>query len=873
MKHNHQRWIAAAMSLALTLACVEPAFAAAPSVPVGDGRTPSCDEAYYATLDYYGNLTEGSIVKSYVLNGATSITDYGEYESVSNLTNGVTPTQEAKRVAFDFAGADETPTHFYFQGKTAQPYKDLPWKLSVSYKLNGVPAKAEDLAGKTGVVEINVDAIPNKNVGDYARHNYTLETMALFNQDDILSLEAPGAQVQLLGNLRAVLFVAFPGEEGHYTIRVGADKFEFGGMTFLMVPATLSQLDQISKLAQRKEDLEDNYAKLSGSLDTLLDSLDAVSGSLYSSASGLDALNAARGTVSSGKGKVYASADQALDSADVMLGEMSATTAALRTDLNTLNAILADAQGSKDDLLAVMTDMARLQTKLNYAANGLNSLGGANAGVSAQQLGSAKTIYDAFVNATPEKSVNGSMDEAQFMAVALKTAGKDENTIKLLTSASSAEEAGQSAYHAAHEVACSTAYPVAYNAAYIAAYKAVLDSQNLGALYEGDASQTADAFRSAMEGKLDYLASAGKLSAEQAAQLKAAADAKAQEVGESKGKEIAEQKAAEIANAKKQEAEAGYAALDAAFQAGVAGNQNAKTGALDFAGFLTALAAASSDATQRESINKLLALYREDPETVAEMIANPNQLSALNQDLGSMNAAMHKAGMTGAAASTLISSLSEVCGDIAALRPLVEDADDLTTLARTDAEKIDATLASVEKAQQALDGYQPELDSAAAEVQSLAAASADANAFLRSAEDLLQTAGAQFDDATRQSLSSLAAALRGTAAALGESSGVRDAKASINEVVEDTWNDYTGDVSDLLEMDASAEAVSLTDPRNPSPASVQVLIRTQEIKAEETKAGAKTAAVAEDAAESSFFTRVGDMFANMWSAIVGLFRH
>ena len=36
--------------------------------PIGDGVAPVYDEAYYATLDYYGNLKEGSVVKSYVLN-------------------------------------------------------------------------------------------------------------------------------------------------------------------------------------------------------------------------------------------------------------------------------------------------------------------------------------------------------------------------------------------------------------------------------------------------------------------------------------------------------------------------------------------------------------------------------------------------------------------------------------------------------------------------------------------------------------------------------------------------------------------------------------------------------------------------------------
>lgn len=143
MKHTGKQWIAAAVSAALTLSCATPAFAAAPAAPVSDGRKMTCDEAYYATLDYYGNLTDGSIVKSYVLNGATSITDFGEYESVSNLTDSTVPAESAKRVAFDFA--DAAPTHFYFEGKTTKPYENLPWTISLSYTLNGVPMKAEDV--------------------------------------------------------------------------------------------------------------------------------------------------------------------------------------------------------------------------------------------------------------------------------------------------------------------------------------------------------------------------------------------------------------------------------------------------------------------------------------------------------------------------------------------------------------------------------------------------------------------------------------------------------------------------------------------------------------------------------------------------------
>ena len=285
-----------------------------PVAAVDDGVTPLYDEAYYAMTDYYGNLTDGSVVKSYLTNGFSTLTDYGQYDEVINLTDGTAPTAAGGKTTFQFSS--DVPEHFYFEGKTAKPFENLPWGLSVSYTLNGVPVKADTLAGKTGVVEIHLDAVPNPAASEYARNNYTLEAMAIFNQDDILSLEAPGAQVQLIGNLRAVLFLGLPGEECHYTIRVGSNDFSFGGLTLLMVPATLSQLEEIAKLSERKDDLEEDYHKLSDSLDVLLDSMNGISGSLYATAKGLDQLNEARAIFSNGKGELYGKTDTVRSGSD-----------------------------------------------------------------------------------------------------------------------------------------------------------------------------------------------------------------------------------------------------------------------------------------------------------------------------------------------------------------------------------------------------------------------------------------------------------------------------------------------------------------------------------------------------------------------------
>lgn len=113
--HVRSRRILAAATAAALL-CTAPAALAAE--PVGDGVAPIYDEAYYATLDYYGNLTEGSVVKSYTLNGATTLEDHGTYDAVNNLTDGTEPTQADGTVTFRFG--DDAPSHFYFEGKTGR---------------------------------------------------------------------------------------------------------------------------------------------------------------------------------------------------------------------------------------------------------------------------------------------------------------------------------------------------------------------------------------------------------------------------------------------------------------------------------------------------------------------------------------------------------------------------------------------------------------------------------------------------------------------------------------------------------------------------------------------------------------------------------
>ena len=746
--HSH-RPLALATALALAGACVVPAAAAE---PIGDGVAPTYDEAYYATLDYYGNLTEGSVVKSYVLNGADTVTDHGTYDQVVNLTDHTEPTVQSGTTTFRFA-RDSAPTHFYFEGKTAQPFETLPWTLSIHYTLNGVPTRAEDLPGKTGVVEILVDAIPNENASEYAKNNYTLEAMALFNQDDILSLEAPGAQVQLIGNLRAVLFLAFPGEEQHFAIRVGAEDFSFGGMTFLMVPATLSQLEEISKLSDRKDELEEDYHKLSDSLDTLLDAFGGMEGSLYATADGLDQLNQARGTISAGKGTVYDGTDalredlrgiaalldpvaeqveaasKTVTDAKAVLNTMTDTALDLRSQLEDMEDALENLEDS-DDVRQLIQDAANMKSSLNKLKSALESID-------------------------------------RIPSVQSPLAGQDIDAIRKNLPKVEAMEPGYSGMNSFYEYACEVLW---------------------------------------------------------------------------------RQYAAEPEHSITEETP-GYDQYRQAFLDG-GGSQAAKGLAAIY----------DSWAPDPEAFEFLL----DHSDTIDDL------LDQLNTTTSGVSDAMEKiAGPTAA----VVGKLANLCDDMDELTDLLEDAGDLSAAIRHSSKRLRSILGSTDELRTILNDYEPTAQESLKTLEDLSVTAAatvrDSEQLAADAEALLKASGTQLDAGTKQTLSGLAAALRQAARSLSTTNDVKDAKANISSIIEDTWNEHTGDIDNLLNMDANAVAVSLTSPDNPAPQSIQVVIRTQEIKAEEEETEEAVKAAADN---STFWGRIAQMFKDFWAAITGIFR-
>lgn len=777
--------------LALLLAAVLAAAPLCTSALAAGELEPVCDESYYATLDYYGGLMDASVVKSYQTNGHTSLTDYGTYDDIINLTDDRTPTVSDGTVTFDLG--EDAPSRFYFEGKTQQPFHDLPWTFSVSYKLNGAPALAEDLAGKTGLVEIDLDVLPNPNASEYSRNNLVLTAATAFNADDILSLEAPGAEVQLVGNLRTVLFMVMPGEEQHFAIRVGSDDFSFSGLVLLAVPATLQQLDQIADLREAKEKVEDSYDAINDSMDVILNTLDGMSGSLNATASGLDRLNAARGTISSGKGQVYDSADAAL------------------ADLDALNGALAPLNGHLDTASQALTDTTGTLTALTENAVALKP-----------ELSAArKSIQNLQSDTKKLKELAGSIES--YNKEAAQIAGNLENDFSDMSDALEDLESSL----------------------------AKLESALKGAKGVSE---------------VDTIHIGGFTSSEQILE-------------------------------KLEEVQAGKATYDQMLAAGLLPEG---TTFEEFLMIPTEMGGPGKTAEEAQLAVKLLEMSQEaDFEEQLKLLDTANsaipgvndKIDEVNSlvsglakptanvvdDLQSLTIALGEDGLSddltrlSKLASDLLKDLKAHEGDAAGL---LDHLDELGGLADRVTRNADTALDLVQKLDDTLNTYEPQAQQALTDAKALSdttqAALKDTHAFLSSAEALLEQSGPSLDDGTRQTLSGLSDALRRSTAGLDQTGTIRNAKDTITSLIDDEWDSHTGGDNNLLLMDAGAVPVSLTSAQNGNPQSVQYIMRTQEIKADEEESQQTLSQQSAD--QGTFWSRVAAMFRDFWNAITGLFR-
>lgn len=772
MKRNKLRRVTAT-ALLLSFALPQCAQAAAPTVET--------DETVYINMDYYGAPTNTRIVKGVNLNGHTEFTDFGDYKDVYNMSTFDEPTLKEGSVYWKL---DTDKNRFYYECIPNDTVNiQMPWNFDVSYKLNGVPVEADQCAGASGTIQMDIHAVPNTYASDYYKNNMMLVCATGIDMSKALSIDAPGAQIQSFGTYKLVMFMGLPGEENTFTVRIGSNDFESMGLIMFMTPATTSALDIMSSMRDIKDRLENSGDNLYTGVSSMLSTMQAVQSSLSSMSSGISGIDQVRKQLIKDRGTLDPRTDAALNALDELTGKSDSLIPELNSAKETLTALNATTSSILTTLEESGKDIPEYQKLLNDVKTSLGNLEDlfddlddetSNGSWTIARIRSASEDLRNELNKLTDdlSSLSGSLDDLD-----LETPVSTELTNYVTKMAT---EAGTTA--------SSAAFKQTYDKAYDAAYAKLKHAIEAGEMTEADAKTQADAV----------------------------ATAKAKEVASS-------------------------AASEAASQAQASAYNNAQA----LAALMTGIKSGSSAVT-------------------SDMQSMTKQLKSVTEKMSGLLKATN----------SLLKDLEDIADVFDEYKGLPQDftaeGKKLTELANGSLDRVNKMLADIPALRESLDSLTKTATSSIDKTTDLMNSTTKA---LSTSYDLVNTANSVLRSVRSQADASTQATIDSLLDTLGKLSGstasgqMQTATDSIHSAVKDAETDLEDDTN-VLNIDTSADLESVTSSMNPSPSSLQFILRTEEISVDDDDDDGTSD---QDAADEGVFARICNIFKKLFTAITGVF--
>lgn len=235
MKKALRAFITLLLCAVLTIGTVS--AASAPVSPPENAVSPNPaglrEEVVYANLSGSGMIDEIYAVSLLTLPDAATYTDYGDYASVTNLTDTAPLTLSGNQVAFSAEAGS-----FYYQGTMRT--KELPWIISITYLLDGAEISPAALAGQTGHVAIRIATSMNPAVDAAYFENYMLTISATLDASLCRNITVSGGMTAIAGSDKRITFMAMPGDAADFSLETDAVGFTMPGIEISALPLSIS---------------------------------------------------------------------------------------------------------------------------------------------------------------------------------------------------------------------------------------------------------------------------------------------------------------------------------------------------------------------------------------------------------------------------------------------------------------------------------------------------------------------------------------------------------------------------------------------------------------------------------------------------------
>ena len=260
-----------------------------------DGIPSEKEEVVYIMTNAAGNVTDIEVVN--IFNGG-DIIDYGEYFAVKvlNTTDQITLNENEITLTSD---ADKV----YYQGTMKET--DIPWNISIRYFLDGEEYSAEDIAGKSGALEIRFSLSKNENCSGNFYDSYALQASFTLDTDKCQNIVSSDATVANVGSDKQLTYTILPGKGIETSIYADVTDFEMEStaingirlnMNFEVDDAEL--MDKVDEITSAISSINDGASEVNDGTGKLYDATDTLD-------SKVSELNSGVGTLTNGAGDLY----------------------------------------------------------------------------------------------------------------------------------------------------------------------------------------------------------------------------------------------------------------------------------------------------------------------------------------------------------------------------------------------------------------------------------------------------------------------------------------------------------------------------------------------------------------------------------------
>ncbi len=320
---NIQKIIAAALSVLLISSLAVPAFAqTAPSEK---------EEVIYIMTDGSGKVTDMEAVNIFA---GGDIIDYGDYSDVKMLNTTDKIAQNGNKITFS-----SDAQKVYYQGKMKNTA--IPWNISIRYFLDGKEYSAEEIAGKSGALEIRFSVSKNESCKGSFYEDYALQASFTLDTDICENIDASGATVANVGSDKQLTYTILPGKGIDTVIKADVTDFEMDAVSINGVRLNMDievdddeLMDKVDEIISAIGSIDDGASEVCDGTGKLKNAAETLNGKVGELNSGVGALTGGTSELYSGLTKITAKNGQLTSAAYTAYeGLCTAAAAALNDQL------------------------------------------------------------------------------------------------------------------------------------------------------------------------------------------------------------------------------------------------------------------------------------------------------------------------------------------------------------------------------------------------------------------------------------------------------------------------------------------------------------------------------------------------------------